>query len=262
MILIGEKLNSSIPKTFQAMQAGDGAYIKHLITTQAAAGADYLDINTAICGTDELKKMQWVVGLALAHASCGIMIDSPSADIILQTIPLLHGRKCIINSVSLTERLDALLPTIVDTQCGVVALPIGENGMPKTTAEKFANAEKLIAMLSMQGVKHENIYVDVLAEALATDDASGPIAIETIKAIKGKYPHVHVTCGLSNVSFGLPKRVHLNNAFLAAAVFAGLDSAILDVTNATTKLALYASLAVAGQDEYCMNYLKEVRRDV
>ena len=108
-------------------------------------------------------------------------------------------------------------------------------------------------------MSHTNIYLDVLAEALATDDTSGPVAMETIKAIKTTFPDVHVTCGLSNVSFGLPKRVNLNNAFLAAAVFAGLDSVIIDITNASTKQMLFASLAIAGKDEYCLNYLNSAR---
>ncbi len=259
MIIIGEKLNSSIPKTLQAMRSKDEDYILNLIKSQDEAGADYLDINTAICGQEELQTMEWVVKLALENSKCGIMLDSPSPEVILRTIPKIGDRKLIVNSVSLNERLEALLPTVVETQCGIVALPIGQSGMPKNFDEKFVNAKRLIDILSAAGVSHSNIYLDILAEALATDDASGPVAMETIKAIKTTFPDVHVTCGLSNVSFGLPKRVNLNNAFLASAIFAGLDSVIIDITNASTKHALYASLVVAGKDEYCMDYLNSAR---
>ena len=146
MIIIGEKLNSSIPRTFQAMQSKDEGYILNLIKSQDEAGSHYLDINTAICGQHELQTMEWVVKLALENSKCGIMLDSPSSEVILKTIPKIGDRKLILNSVSLNERLKALLPTVVETQCGIVALPIGDSGMPKNFDEKFANAKKLIEL--------------------------------------------------------------------------------------------------------------------
>ncbi|MEI6131774.1 MAG: dihydropteroate synthase [Bacillota bacterium] len=255
MIIIGEKLNSSIPKTFQAMQKKDEKYILQLISMQEESGADYLDINTAICGKDELQIMEWIVDLVLKKSNCGIMVDSPSSEIILKVISNLNNRKFIINSLSLCERINELLPIVVEKKCGIVALPIGADGMPKTYEEKIENSIKLIDILTSAGVFHENIYLDILAEAIATDYKSGQVAIETIRGVRTAFPKVHITCGLSNISFGLPKRSNINNAFLASAVTAGLDSVIIDITNASTKQMLFSSLAIAGKDEFCMDYL-------
>jgi len=204
--------------------------------------------------------MEWVIGLVLDNSKCGIMIDSPSAEIILKMIPLIKDRKFIINSISLVDRIEELLKTLVLADCGIVCLPIGEKGMPKSLNEKLKNTERLIERLTENGVRNENIYIDILLEALATEIESGKNAISTIKELKLKYPEVHAICGLSNISFGLPDRVNINSAFLAAAIIAGLDSVIMDITNSESRKILYASRALAGKDDFCVDYIKTSRR--
>ncbi|HOV69144.1 MAG TPA: dihydropteroate synthase [Clostridia bacterium] len=258
MVIIGEKLNSSIPKTYNAFIDNDTEYIIGLIKAQEAAGAEYLDINTALSG-DELSKMEKVVRLVLEHSSCGIMLDSTSPDVVVKTLPLIKNRKVIINSVTLAERIDAIIPVAVQYNAGVVALPIGRYGMPKNASQRAENAFQLIEILTSNNIPKNNIYIDILAEALATNQSSAVEAINAIGLIKERYPNIHIICGLSNVSYGLPKRININAAFLSAAVFAGLDTVIMDITSPAIKQILYAALAVAGKDEYCMDYLEAIR---
>lgn len=258
MIIIGEKLNSSIPKTLEALNSKDEAYIVDLIKSQEECGADYLDINTAVC-ENEVENLKWVIGLVLSNCKCGIMLDSPSSSTIKEVIGLCNGRKVIINSITVDERIDELMPVIKETGGGVVGLPISKEGMPNTAQKRVENATKLIQKLTDFGIDEKNIYIDALAETLATESENCMIAIDTIAGLSKLYPNVNTTCGLSNVSFGLPKRLLINSAFLAMAIASGLSSAIMDITSLGMRNMLYASLAVAGHDEYCMDYITHIR---
>jgi 5-methyltetrahydrofolate--homocysteine methyltransferase len=259
MIIIGEKLNSSIPNTLTAINDGDEQYLIDLIKSQEENGANFLDINTAICGEDELPKLIWLVELALANSKCGIMLDSPSPTVIKEAIKIIKDRKVIINSVTLTDRIDELLPVIKETGASVVGLPIDNVMMPETAEKRVDNANKLIEKITAFRISADKIYIDVLAEALSVGNENAMVAINTIRKIKELHPDVKTICGLSNISFGLPKRMNINCAFLTAAVVAGLDSAIMDIVSPTMKTCLVSSLALAGKDDYCLDYISLIR---
>ena len=157
MIIIGEKLNSSIPKTLEAIKEEDKEYLLSLITSQENNGADYLDINTAIC-EEELDKMLWLIDLVMEHSQCGIMIDSPSVSVVKEAVKRAAGRKVIINSVTLIERIDELLPLIKETGASVVGLPMDEDGIPDTVEKRVANALRLIEKISAFGIP-QKIYL-------------------------------------------------------------------------------------------------------
>lgn len=261
MIIIGEKLNSSIPKTLEALKVRDEASIIKMINKQERCGADYLDINTAICGAEELNQLLWLIELVLSNSNCGIMLDSPSPDVIAHALQKVEGRNVIINSVTLTERIDELLPVIRQSGCGVVGLPIDEDGIPNSADKRFYNAQRLLERLGEEGIPSDRIYIDTLAEALAVGSENAKITLDTTRKIRQAQPKVHLTCGLSNISFGLPKRNNINTAFLAMAIYCGLDSAILDITTPAMRTMLASALAVNGEDEYCMEYISYIREE-
>lgn len=259
MIIIGEKLNSSIPKTMEAMNARDEDAITGLIRIQAENGADYLDVNTAICGADELPVMLWVLGLIQKNSSCGIMIDSPNPDVIKEAVKVVKDRKLILNSVTLTDRFEEVIPIAKEYQSGVVGLPIDSAGIPETAVERSRLALELISKMKENGIAYENIYLDVLTQAMFSSDQSALVSFDTIREIKKHYPKVHTICGLSNVSFGLPKRSVINCTYLSLAMAAGLDSAIMDPSAPSIKTCLAATNAILGCDEYCMEYVECMR---
>jgi 5-methyltetrahydrofolate--homocysteine methyltransferase len=259
MIIVGEKLNSSIPKTVTAINHSDSEYLIDLIKLQEANGADFLDINTAICQEDELSKLVWLIDLVQKNSKCGIMIDSPSPAVIKEAIKTIKDRKIIINSVTLTDRIDELLPVAKETGASIVGLPIDDVMLPETVEKRVANSKKLIEKITDFGIPMEHIYIDVLAEALSVGNNNALNAIDTIKMLKELFPTVKTICGLSNISFGLPKRVNINCAFLTAAVVAGLDSAIMDINLPDMKICLASSLAIAGKDDYCLDYISAIR---
>lgn len=259
MIVVGEKLNSSIPKTLNAMQVWDEEYLTGLIQNQSNCGADYLDINTAICAELEQEILLKVISLVLKNSSCGIMIDSPSPSIIKEAGKICGEREIIVNSITLTQRINELLPFIRETNAGVVCLPIGKDGIPATANERVENSKILIERLTGFGIPEEKIYIDILAEALSVREKNALTAFDTLCGIKKISQKVKTICGLSNVSFGLPQRKNINTAFLAIALSLGLDCAILDITAKSIQDTLLAATALLGQDEYCMNYISHMR---
>lgn len=261
MTVIGEKLNSSIPKTLQALEANDADAIAELVVRQAEAGAHYLDINTAVCGEKELERMLFVLDIALSHSSCGIMLDSPDPSVIKAAADRLGARPAILNSVTITDRIKELAPLAAERGYGIVGLPIEGTHIPHSASRRTENALRLIEALVKAGIPERNIYLDVLAQSIAADVKSAAQTLETIRRIRSVCPRVNTICGLSNISFGLPRRAILNNAFLCAAISAGLTSAILDITCESTRMAIYAAKAVAGLDEYCLEYIEAVRQE-
>lgn len=259
MILIGEKLNSSIPKTLAAFEARDEAAVVALIEQQAAAGAEFLDVNAAICGDSECEVLLWAIGLVRAHSSCGVMIDTTAPDVMTRALESVGDCAVILNSTTIDERFDTVVPLALKSGAGLVALPIDSEGMPHTLEEKTQKIDCLIAKLRTAGVPDDKIYLDVLIETLATDGMSARNALGAVAHVCATYPQVKTTCGLSNISFGLPRRALINSAFVTAAVMAGLSSAIADPASPALRDALAAARVVAGEDDYCMEYITHIR---
>lgn len=257
MIIIGEKLNTSIPNTLDAVQNKDEAALVALIRAQDESGADYQDINTAV-GADELENMKWLTRLVLENTNNGIMLDSPSPEVIEKVIGMAAGRPVIVNSVTLTQRL-SILPVIRDTGAAVVGLPMDDDGIPQTAAGRAENAKRMVDKLTNAGIPAEKIFIDALAESVAVADQNLMTVLAALPLIGAIDPGIKTICGVSNVSFGLPRRININCAFLSAAIAAGLSSAILDITSPSVKTALISSLAAFGQDEYCLNYISHIR---
>lgn len=259
MLIIGEKLNSSVPKTLEALNSHDEKYLTEMIKKQAECGAEYLDINTALTREKETENMKWVIGLALENSDCGIMIDSPEPDVIVSCLPALGERRAIVNSITLDDRYDALIEAVREARAGVVCLPIRGRAIPESAAERAENAKELITKLRGMGIEDGKIYIDILAEAVATNENAAVTALETLRLVREQFPKVHTICGLSNISFGLPVRAQLNAAFLTMAMQNGLDSAIADSTSEKVMDAVYIAQALLGQDEYCIEFINYIR---
>lgn len=260
MIIIGEKLNSSIPSTLEAMNAKDENFVADLAARQAAAGAHYLDINTGMC-EDEEEMLVWAATLAgKAAPDCGVMADSTNPKALAFLFEHVELKNAIINSVTLEdERMEGVLPLVKQYRTGIVAMPLDGDGIPKTAERRVQNAQKLIEILRGEGVADRDIYVDIVVEAAATGWDAPKEALTATRILHEAYPEIHLLAGLSNISFGLPKRGIINQAFLACAMSQGMDAPIMDIINPAMKLHLRAAEMLLGQDEYCMNYLTAYR---
>ncbi len=259
MILIGEKLNSSVPSTQSLIAERDEAGLIRLIRSQEECGAQYLDINTAISGDRELEDMLWLIDLALKNSECGIMIDSVKPQVVGAALGCVGSRPAIVNSVTAAARLQELGALIAEKGAGVVCLPIGGRAVSHEPEEMLGLARDAIGQLQAFGVKESKIYIDVLVQALAVQEDAGTVCLDFIRAVKRELPEVRTVCGLSNISFGLPGRININTAFLSCALYAGLDAAILDVISVRMRDALFATEALLGRDEYCIEYIGHMR---
>ncbi len=141
----------------------------------------------------------------------------------------------------------------------VVALCMSDKGMPRTTEERLAIADELINVLAKNNIPMGNIYVDPLVQPISTNATFGVSFLDAIEAITTRFDGVHTVCGLSNISYGLPARKMLNRVFAVMAIIRGLDALIVNPLDAPMAAEIVAAQALAGKDEFCMNYLKAFR---
>jgi cobalamin-dependent methionine synthase I len=260
MLIAGEKLNSSISSVKEAVARRDAAFITQLARQQLDCGAHYLDINAGVFMEEEGEALKWLVTTIQSQMPARVMVDSTRPAAVQQALQADSSHDAIINSVTLDpKRFDGIVPIAVEFGAGVVALPIDTGNIPHTAEGRLQNAEMLLNRLVQAGIMRDKIYLDPLVMAASTEGTSAATTLETIRLMKANFPDVHVIGGMSNVSFGLPERKLINRTFLAAAILAGLDAAIIDITDRAVKDTLMAALALAGRDEYCLGYIQYCR---
>ena len=260
MILIGEKINSTLKAVRPAIESYDTETIQSLATRQTNAGADYIDVNAGMFYSDEPQRLTWLVNTVQAVVKTPLCLDSPSASALEAGLKACVGQTPMINSITgEKERFAAVLPLVLRYKAKIIALCMDDAGMPETGEQRFAIAERLIGDLTDAGVKPDDIFIDPLIRPVSTGAHYGVAAIETIRRVKAKYPGVHIACGLSNVSFGLPQRKLINQTFLISAMTAGMDGAIVDPLDAKLMAFVAAAEAVLGIDEFCVDYLSKYR---
>lgn len=260
MIIIGEKINSTLKAVRPAMEGYDAAAIQELAKRQYEAGAAFIDLNAGMFIDEEPERLEWLVNTVQEVVDAPLSIDSPRPEAISRALKANKNTKPIINSITdEKKRYDSILPLVLEYNTGVVALCMDDTGMPETMEDRVVIAERLIEKLTKQGVKLDDIYIDPMVRPIGTGSHYGVVAIDTIRKVKTEFPDVHITCGLSNISFGIPARKVMNQTFLIAAIMAGMDGAILDPLDRKLMTFVYAAEALSGKDEFCMNYLMKFR---
>ncbi|MGI6777084.1 MAG: methyltetrahydrofolate cobalamin methyltransferase [Acetivibrionales bacterium] len=260
MIIIGEKINSTLKAVRPAMENYDAAVIEDLAKKQYEAGATYIDVNAGMFYEDEPERLEWLVKTVQGVVDAPLAIDSPNPVALRKALQANKNGKPIINSITdEKERYDAVLPLVVEFKTGIVALCMDDTGMPETTDDRVKIAERLINKLNKEGVQLDDIHIDPMVRPIGTGSHYGVVAIETIRKVKEEFPEVHITCGLSNISFGIPARKLMNQTFLVAAMGAGMDGAILNPMDKKLMSFLYAAEALFGRDDFCMNYMMKYR---
>ena len=261
MIIIGELINGSRKEIAQAIGNRDADYIRQLAIHQVEAGADFIDCNPGTVGEQEVADMQWLVETVQEATDKPISFDSPNPVAIRRAIDVYAGEaQPMINSITLeTERLEAMLPLVKQAQSNVIALAMSDEGMPSQPGQREEVARQLIDLLTDAGLEPTQIFVDVLIAPVSAEPQAGQLALQAMAAIRQYCPACHITCGLSNISYGLPNRRLLNRVFLVMAMQAGMDSAIMDPLDEKIMAQIIAAEALLGQDEFCMKYLQTYR---
>ncbi|KXS39157.1 MAG: 5-methyltetrahydrofolate--homocysteine methyltransferase [Candidatus Frackibacter sp. T328-2] len=263
MIIIGELINTSREGLEAAVKGRDKEFIHNLAKKQEDAGADFIDVN---CGTliqEEPEALEWLVKTVQAVVEVPLCIDSPNPEALKRGLKAYeHEENAIINSITAeSERYEQILPLLKEYDVSVVALAMDDNGMPKNADDRINVATNLVEDLIADGIAMEDIYVDPIIQPIGTDVKMGPEILNAIDTITNKYEEIHITCGLSNISHGLPKRQLLNQSFLVLAMSRGLDSAILDPLDEKIMSLVIAGDTLLGNDKYCGNYIRAAKSD-
>ncbi|MCX7841981.1 MAG: methyltetrahydrofolate cobalamin methyltransferase [Clostridia bacterium] len=260
MIIIGEKINSTLKAVRPAIENNDAAFIQDLAKRQYDAGAAYIDVNAGMFHDCEAEKVDWLINTIQDAIDAPFSIDSPNSAALESGLKANKNGKPIINSITdEKDRYNSVLPLVIKYNTAIIALCMDDNGMPETVDERVTIADRLISKLTKEGVALADIYIDPMVRPVGTGSHYGVVAIETIRKVKAEFPQAHIACGLSNISFGIPARKLMNQAFLIAAIGAGMDGAIMDPLDRRLMSFVYTAEALFGLDNFCMNYLMKFR---
>lgn len=260
MIIVGERINSSRQSVSRAISFRDQAYIQKEAMDQASAGAAYLEVNAGSFSEDEPEHLKWLIEIAEESVDIPLCIDSPDPAVIKSLLPLTK-RPPMINSATLEPpRCDPILRLAAEHGAKVVALCQGEGPIAATASERVKAAENLIEKAQDCGLALTDLFIDPLVYPLATNVGSALTTLHAIQEIAARFPPVHIICGLSNISYGLPNRRLINRSFLVAALFCGLDAVLMDPTDKELYGALKAGVMICGRDDYCMEYISAFRQ--
>jgi 5-methyltetrahydrofolate--homocysteine methyltransferase len=262
MIIIGEKINGSIPSIAEAIAKRDAELIKERTRLQAEAGATFIDCCASVEENVEVETLKWMIDCIQEVTDLPISVDSPSPDVLLQVFPYCK-RPGLINSVSMEgDKVDKIFPAIADTKWEVIALLSDDTGIPKTAGDRLRVFDNLMEKAKQYGIAPSRIHIDPLIEMLCTSEDGIAMIEEVITTVRERYPSIHITAAVSNISFNLPARKLVNIGFTVLAMKAGLDSAIFDPTNRDLLGVIYATEALLGLDDYCMEYIGAYREGI
>ena len=254
--VIGERINPTGKKKLKAaLQAGDVDYLVAEAAAQQRAGADILDVNVGVPGLDEPALLSQVTRALQATVPLPLQLDSSDPAAIEAAARAYAGRP-MVNSVNgKADNLATVLPVVARYGCTVVGLTLDENGIPPTAEERLAIAERIVATAESYGIPREDVAIDCLVMAAATNQDEVREILRAVALVKERLG-VRTVLGVSNVSFGLPARPLVNSTFLAAAFGAGLDMPILNPLNARYRDTVATFRILNGQDAGCRAFLE------
>lgn len=257
MLIIGERINTTRKAMGKAVEEKEADVIRQEALRQVEAGAQMLDVN---CGTlsaeAEPERLAWLVDIVQTAAGVPLCIDSPNPAALAAALEVHRGRP-MVNSISgERKRYDRILPLIKQFNASVIALGLDDRGIPQSSEQALEVGTHLIMSLIADGVSVDDIYFDPLVRTLATDTSAVVGTLDLMRTLGAAFPGLHFVSGLSNVSYGLPERRHLNRAFVVLSMANGLDAVIMDPLDRTLVALLYAAEALMNKDRFCLNYIQ------
>ncbi len=267
MIIIGERINSTRSSIKKALVDNDLASLMNEAQEQLNCGAEFIDINTAATLDKEESNLLSLIRNIQEKFDCKISIDSPDANIVKSALKACKA-KPFINSISGEEKRLGLLDDFMKEEGYIIALAMNDDGMPVGIDDRVSIAEEIVSKATSKGIDKNDIFIDPLAKPISTEPKQAHCFLEAVRLLKAK--GIRCIGGLSNVSFGLPRRDLLNAVFVKLAMEAGIEAAIIDPTQGPVKDMLdgkdlpkgmlsLAEDALLGRDEYSMNYIKAFR---
>lgn len=255
--VIGERLNPTGKKRLkEALLNREYDYVLKEAILQVEQGAEILDVNVGVPGLDEPMVMKEVILKIQAIINAPLQIDSSNTASIEAGSRYYNG-KPLINSVNgKRESLDTILPIVKKYGACVIGLTLDDSGIPAKAEDRFRIAETIVYEAEKIGIPRKNILIDCLALTASAQQAEVFETLKTIEMVKSKLG-VCTALGVSNVSFGLPIRDHINQAFLTMALYAGLDAPIINPGHAHMMAAVASFEVLANKDPQSKRYIEK-----
>jgi 5-methyltetrahydrofolate--homocysteine methyltransferase len=259
MIIIGEKINGTIPVVKAAIENRDAAFIADRAIKQTEAGAHFIDVCASTAPELEIETLKWLMAVVQDATDTPLCIDSPNPRVI-EAVFNDANKPGLLNSISEEgDKCDVILPLLAGNTWEVVGLTCDNKGIPNDLETKIKITRSMVEKAEKYGITPERIHIDPCVMALSTENSSLLNFAAEIRAIKALYPTIHVTGAISNISFGLPVRPLLNKTAIAFAIEAGMDSAVMDPLNRDLMGTIFATYALLNQDRHCRKYSKAFR---
>ena len=256
-VIIGEKINpTGHKKLATALREEDYDYVRELARKQVEAGADVLDINVGVPELDEVSLLPRVIEIVTEEVDVPICLDSANHEALAAALAVVPG-KPLVNSVNGEQAsLEAVLPLIKDYGAAVIGLTMDDDGISNDVDVRVAIAGKILERAAKIGIPTEDVVIDPLVLTIAADSNAGVVTLQTIERVRREFG-VNINLGASNVSFGLPDRHTINQAFLALAAGVGATCAITDPLKLTSTIRAIDLLL--SRDPYSGRYIKHFR---
>lgn len=255
-ILIGERINpTGKPRLKQALREGDLEYLCREGIAQTEHGADILDVNVGLPELDEPAVMERAIINLQSVTNTPLQIDTSNVEAMERALRIYNG-KPLVNSVNgKEESLHTVLPLVKKYGAAVVALTLDEKGIPASAAERVAIAEKILKTAESYGIDRSDVIIDTLAMTVSTGADNAIITLDALDTIRHKLG-VHTVLGVSNISFGLPRRELVTSTFFAMAMQRGLSSGIINPLSDELMKAYRSFCALMGMDVGCKAYIE------
>ena len=253
-VVIGERINpTGKPKLKDALRNMEYSVLAREAVRQADAGADVLDVNTGLPEIDEKASMLRAIKEIQTVTDLPLQIDSSDPTVLEAALRIYNG-KALVNSVNgKKEVMDAVFPIVKKYGGTLIALTLDENGIPESSEKRVAIAERITKEAQQYGIKKKDIIIDPLALTVSSDTKSPGVTLKTVKILHQK--GYHTSLGISNVSFGLPRRDIVNSSFFLAALESGLSMAILNPFDLRMIEALFSFRLLHGLDKACADFI-------
>lgn len=256
-MIVGERINPTGKKKLQAeLREGCLDLAISFAEEQEAHGAALLDVNVGMSGIDEKEMMQKLLEEITVASNLPLSIDSSHVEVIEAALRRYPGR-ALINSISgETEKLEKLLPIAKKYGAMFILLPLSDKGLPENLEEKTAIIDRISQKAFAMGMKKEDIVVDGLVTTVGANKKAAREVLETIRYCKEN--GFATTCGLSNISFGLPERSFVNAAFLTMAIREGLTMAISNPSQDLLVNVAFASDLLMEKEDADIRYIEQI----
>jgi 5-methyltetrahydrofolate--homocysteine methyltransferase len=254
--LIGERINPTGRRIFQEqLRAGDFSAIERDVKAQVEGGADVLDVNMGVPLTDEPELLAKAIQLVQSLTDLPICIDSSVVEALEAGLSVYQGRALVNSITAEDDRMAAILPLVKKYDAAVIALPNDHDEIPMEAEKRLDLTAKIIRVATQEyGIAQADIVIDPLAMPIGADTSTSLVTLEVMRRIRDEHG-VNMTCGASNVSFGMPDRHTLGSAWLPMAMCSGLTSAIMDTRTPQIVEAVKAADVFLNHDDWGMAWI-------